>query len=322
MGGHHHHGHECGHDHGHGHEHDHGHGHTHGPVTHDKAFAVGIGLNLGFVAIEAIAGLASHSLSLLADAGHNFSDVFSLVLAWGAIWLTRRAPSKTRTYGMGRSSILASLVNAVTLMLVILLIAWEAIGRFIQSQAVETGVVIWVALAGIVVNGATAMLFMRGSKDDINIKGAYMHMAADALVSAGVVVAGIIMAFTGWMWLDPLISLVISGIIVAGTWGLLRDSTDLAMDAVPRNIDHEAVEKYLATLPGVVAVHDLHIWPLSTTTVALTAHLVRPDAPTDDDWLYKVSEELNHKFKINHSTLQVETGKGGHECKLASEEVI
>jgi cobalt-zinc-cadmium efflux system protein len=319
MSGQHHHGHSCNHDHGHSHG---GHGHHHGPATYDKAFAIGITLNLGFVVIEAVAGLYAHSLSLLADAGHNFSDVFSLVLAWGAIWLSRRRPSRNRTYGLGRTSIMASLVNAVVLLIAIVMIAWSAIGRIIHPQDVETGIVIWVALIGIAINAGTAIMFMRGSKDDLNIRGAYLHMAADAAVSAGVVVAAIFMSVSGWMWLDPVISLVISAIIAIGTWSLLRDSVDLALDAVPRHIDAQQIEDYLLSLPGVTAVHDLHIWSLSTTSVALTAHLVRPDAATDDDWLYAICDELSKKFKIDHSTLQIETGKGGHECKHASEEVI
>lgn len=309
----------CGHDHGHSHD---SHGHHHGPATYDKAFAVGIALNLGFVAIEAVAGLISHSLSLLADAGHNFSDVFSLVLAWGAIWLSRRRPSKNRTYGMGRSSILASLTNAVVLLLAILMIAWSALGRFFHPQDVQTGIVMWVALVGIGINTATAMMFMRGSKDDVNIRGAYLHMAADAIVSFGVVVAAGLMMMTGWMWIDPVISLIICGVIAIGTWDLLRHSADLAMDVVPRQIDRHEVENYLRGVAGVSAVHDLHIWPLSTTSIALTAHLVKPEATVDDEWLFSITEELKTRFKIDHATLQVETGKGGHECTLASEEVI
>ncbi|MDB5491150.1 MAG: cation transporter [Micavibrio sp.] len=320
----HHHGHDCNHDHGHDHGHSHGGhaGHSHGPATYDRAFAIGIALNLGFVIVEALAGIFSHSLSLLADAGHNFSDVFSLVLAWGAIWLTRRRPSKNRTYGMGRSSILASLTNAVVLLIAIVMIAGSALGRLMHPQEVETGTMIWVALIGIAINAGTAVMFMRGGKDDINIRGAYLHMAADALISAGVVAAGVTMSVTQWMWIDPVSSLVICAVIAAGTWGLLRDSTDLAMDAVPRNIDRQAVENYLSGLPGVSAVHDLHIWPLSTTSIALTAHLVKADAIVDDEWLFGVIGELKTRFKIGHATLQLENGRGSHECKLASEEVI
>ena len=323
MSGHHHeHGHGCSHDHGHDHGHGGHAGHSHGPATYDRAFAIGIALNLGFVIVEALAGIFSHSLSLLADAGHNFSDVFSLVLAWGAIWLSRRRPSKNRTYGMGRSSILASLTNAVVLLIAIVMIAGCALGRLVHPREVETGAMIWVALVGIGINAGTAMMFMRGSKEDINIKGAYLHMAADALISAGVVVAGLVMSVTQWMWIDPVSSLLICAVIAAGTWGLLRDSTDLAMDAVPRNIDRQKVEDYLTSLPGVSAVHDLHIWPLSTTSIALTAHLVKADAIVDDDWLFGITAELKTRFKIDHATLQLENGKSGHECKLAPHEVV
>ena len=243
-------------------------------------------------------------------------------LAWAAAWLTRRQPSKLRTYGYGRSSILASLINALVLLIAVGAIAWEAFGRLFNPEPVNTGIVFWVALAGIVINSATAMLFMRGGKNDINIRGAFMHMAADALVSLGVVIAAILIAKTGWTWIDPVVGLAISVVIAVGMYGLLRDSIDLALDAVPSHIDRHAVEDYLKGLSGVSAVHDLHIWPLSTTSVALTVHLVRPDGQMDDDWLHQIGEALHDKFDIDHATLQVETGKGQKACKLSPDEVV
>jgi cobalt-zinc-cadmium efflux system protein len=304
------------------HHHGHDHGHHHAPANYDRAFAIGVGLNLAFVGVELIFGLVSNSLALVADAGHNFSDVFSLVLAWGALWLSRQRPSKRRTYGFGRSTIMASLINAVVLLIAVGAIIWGALGRLIHPLPIDTGLVIWVALIGIVINGATAAMFMRGSKDDINIRGAYLHMAADAGISFGVVIAGLIIGISGWLWIDPVTSILIAVIIAFGTFGLLRDSVNLTLDAVPRHINSGEIEDYLCGLPGVTAVHDLHIWSISTTSVALTAHLVRPDMAADDDWLYKVSEDLQQRFKIDHTTLQIETGKGGSACKLESEEVV
>ncbi|HLN26027.1 MAG TPA: cation diffusion facilitator family transporter [Patescibacteria group bacterium] len=313
------------HDHSHGHDHaprahahDHagGHGHHHGPATYDRAFAVGIALNLGFVGIEVFYGLLVNSLALLADAGHNFSDVVGLLLAWAAVWLTRKRPSKRRTYGFGRSTILASLVNAVVLLIGVGGIAWEAIQRLSHPQPVEGTTVMWVAAIGILVNTATAAMFMRGSKGDINIKGAFLHMAADAAVSLGVVIAAFVMSRTHWLWLDPAVSLGIVVVIAVGTWGLFRDSLDLALDAVPGAIDREAVEEYLSGLPEVTAIHDLHIWPLSTTSVALTAHLVTPGAAVNDDLLNRVSIALHDKFGIDHATVQIENGDGEQVCRL------
>lgn len=317
------HNHSSDHDHDHppGHVPDHGrhddcpHGHHHGPAGYNRAFAIGIALNLGFVGVEAFYGLAANSLSLLADAGHNFSDVVGLLLAWAAIWLTGRRASKQRTYGFGRTTIMASLVNAVILLMSIGGIAWEAILRLGHPEPVADQTVMWVAAIGIAINASTAILFMAGSKDDLNIRGAFLHMASDAAVSLGVVVAAFIMGQTGWLWLDPIVSLIIVAVIAMGTWGLFHESLDLALDAVPAAIDHEAVEHYLAEIPGVIAIHDLHIWPLSTTSVALTAHLVNPNAVVDDALLHRVSTVLHQKFGIDHATLQIE--KGESECLLA-----
>lgn len=307
----------CGHDH---HGHDHGHGHHHGPASYNKAFAIGVALNLGFVGVEAFYGFAAHSVALLADAGHNLSDVLGLLLAWAALWATKQQPSRRWTYGFGRSSILASLTNAVVLLIAVGAIGWEAVQRFSAPEAVAEGTVMWVAAIGIVINAGTAAMFMAGSKDDLNIKGAFLHMAADAAVSLGVVIAAFVMGKTGWLWLDPAVSLAIVAVIAVGTWGLLRDSFNLALDAVPAKVDRDAVEGFLISQPGVTAVHDLHIWPLSTTSVALTAHLVQPDATVNDDALHRLSDELRTQFGIDHATIQIERGDG--ECRLAPDHVV
>ncbi|MFC3711113.1 cation diffusion facilitator family transporter [Sphingoaurantiacus capsulatus] len=302
--GHHHHG----HNHGHGHRHDHG--HAHAPANFDRAFAIGIGLNLAFVAVEATYGLISGSLALLADAGHNLSDVLGLVLAWAAAWAGRRRPTGRYTYGFRRASILASLANAVLLLVAVGVIVAEAVGRFSEPRPVETGTVMIVAGIGILINAATAWFFFSGRKSDLNIRGAYLHMAADAAVSAGVVIAAFAMQATGMLWIDPAVSLIVAVVITIGTWGLLSGSVALALDAVPEHIERHEVEAYLAALPGVSAITDLHIWAMSTTEVALTAHLVRPGADVDDAFILDAREELGAKFGIGHVTLQVENGDG------------
>lgn len=299
-----------------------GHGHSHDPGSYGRAFAIGVTLNLAFVAVEIIYGIKANSLALIADAGHNLSDVLGLLLAWGATTLARRLPSARRTYGMRRSSILAALANAVLLLVAIGAIAWEAVQRFSEPAPVSARVVIWVAAVGIAINAATALLFWAGRKSDLNIKGAYLHMAADAAVSAGVALAGLAIAMTGWLWLDPAISLMIVVVIFVGTWGLLRASVNLAMDAVPEGVDPGAVQSYLAGLPGITEVHDLHIWGMSTTEVALTAHLVRPDAETEDGFLVTTCRELHDRFGIEHATLQIERGSGAPACDLAPPEVV
>lgn len=316
-----HHGHD--HDHGHGHHHDHGHhGHSHAPKDFGRAFAIGVALNLGFVLVEAGAGLITGSLALLADAGHNLSDVLGLLLAWGAVVLAKRAPSARRTYGLRKGTILASLGNAALLLVAVGAIAWEAVRRFTTPEPIQTGPVMIVAAIGIVINTATALMFMKGSKEDLNVRGAFLHMAADAGVSAGVVIAALAMTFTGWLWLDPVVSLVIVAVIVLGTWGLLRDSLDLALDATPRGIDSQKVRDWLAARPGVSEVHDLHIWAMSTTETAMTAHVVRPLDGDHDKFLHDACAELASKFKIGHVTIQVESSGGAHACALAPEGVV
>ena len=302
--------------------HDHHHGHDHGTPDLNRAFAIGVGLNLTFVAVEAIYGLKAHSLSLLADAGHNLADVMGLLLAWGAGVLATRLPSARRTYGLRRTSILAALGNAVLLLLAVGGILWEAAQRFRAPEPVQSGVVIWVALIGIGINTATALFFLRGRKDDLNVRAAFVHMVADAAVSAGVVVAALVILRTGWLWLDPAVSVVIAIAIAVGTWSLLRDSVNLALDAVPEGIDPDEVQGYLAGLPGVTAVHDLHIWGMSTTHVAVTAHLVKPGVGDDDALLAQASRVLHDRFGIEHATLQVERSADAANCKQAPAEVV
>lgn len=274
------------------------------------------------MAAEVIYGFSAHSLALLSDAGHNLSDVMGLVLAWGALRLSRTQPTSRRTYGLRRSSILAALANAAVLLLVTGAIAVEAIRRLAHPNAVAATTVMWVAAAGVLVNGASAAMFASGRKGDINIRGAFAHLAADALIALGVVVAGLAMRFTGWLWIDPAVSIAIGAIIIAGTWGLLRESANLAMDAVPEHIDPDAVGDYLSSLPGVASVHDLHIWAMSTTEVALTAHLVTPQAAVDDSALATACKVLHDRFGIEHCTLQSERGDETYPCARASSTTV
>ena len=313
-------------DHAHADHHDHGpaghHGHSHGPTNYDRAFLIGIVLNGGFVAVEAVYGVLSNSLALLADAGHNLSDVLSLALAWGAAALSRRLPTARHTYGLKRSSILASLANAALLLVAVGAIVWEAVRRFGTPEPVAEATVIIVATVGIVINTATAIMFMRGRHSDINIRGAFLHMAADAAVSLGVVLSGVAIIFTGWVWLDPASSVLIAIVIMIGTWSLLKDSLNLALDAVPASVDRARIEQFLAAQPGVREVHDLHIWAMSTTEVALTAHLVRPDLPIDDAFLSNIAHELREHYGVQHATVQVEQGDPRYPCHLAPAEVV
>lgn len=299
------------------HEHSHGGGHSHGPANYNKAFAIGVGLNIAYVLVEAGFGLRINSLALLADAGHNLSDVLSLLLAWAASHLSQLKPSKRRTYGWRRSSIIAALLNAILLLVAIGGISWEAVRRFGSPEPVQGGIVMAVAGFGVLINTATALLFMRGRERDINIKGAFLHMAADAGVSAAVVLGGLAITMTGLPWIDPMMSLVVVAVIAIGTWGLLRDSVNLSLDAVPAGIDVNAVEAYLAGLPGITRVHDLHIWAMSTTESALTAHLVKPDGTLNDPLLLRVQEELHDRFGIEHMTIQLECGDA--DCLCAQE---
>lgn len=305
------------HDHTNHHHHGgHAHGHSHAPADYSRAFAIGLVLNLGFVVVEVFYGLVADSVALLADAGHNLSDVLGLVLAWGAAMLSKRQPSSRYTYGWRRSSILAAFLNALILMVVTGGIAWEAIQRFWHPVPVQGGIIIIVALIGIAINTITALLFMSGRRGDINIRAAFLHMVGDALVSLGVVLAGIGILWTGWQWLDPAFSLVISAVIVFNTWEVLIEAFNLSIDAVPQGIQQQAVYTYLAERPGVAQVHDLHIWGMSTTETALTAHLVMPAGYPGDDFLFQVRQELQGHFGIHHTTLQIEVTELGCSCPL------
>ena len=300
--------------------HDHaGHAHNHAPADFGRAFLIGIGLNTAFVIAEVVYGTLAKSLALVADAGHNASDVLGLLLAWGAYLVARRRPSQKHTYGLRRSSILASLANTVLLLVALGAIIWEAVHRFAQPAPVAGGTVIWVAALGIAINGVTAYLFASGRKGDLNLRGACQHMLADAVVSAGVVVAGVVILFTGWNWLDPVVSLVLAAVILHGTWGLLRESPDLALDAVPESVDLNEVKLFLTAQPGVSGVHDLHVWGMSTTETALTVHLVVPDGFQDES-LQHLRHELHEQFGVEHATVQIEQGRV--PCDLLSDEVV
>lgn len=318
AGGHHHH-----HDHDHGHGHGHGHGHHHHiPKNFDAAFAIGAFLNLSFVGAELTYGYLAKSLALIADAVHNFADVVGLLLAWGASWLARRSPTDERTFGYRRASILAALLNSCLLFLAIGAIIIEALQRFARPAPVQTDMMIWVAVVGIAINFGTAMLFWKGQKDDLNLRAAFIHMVADAAISAGVVVGGLIIMFKGWIWMDPAISLVVSVIILIGCWDIAKEALHLSLDGVPKHIDRRNVLVYLHELPGVTGVHDLHIWAMSTTEVALTVHLMRPGMPTDDKFLHEVASHLQERYHIGHVTIQVEAGNTKEPCKLAPHDVV
>ncbi|UFW45771.1 MULTISPECIES: cation diffusion facilitator family transporter [Bradyrhizobium] len=311
-----------GHDHGHSHGHDHAHGagHVHAPTNFGKAFAIGITLNTALVVAEAVYGYIGNSTALLADAGHNLSDVLGLVVAWGASVAAKRAPSGRFTYGFRASTILAALANAVFLLVATGAIGWEAILRLREPEPIAGVTVMVVAGIGILINGFTAMLFASGRKDDINIEGAYLHMAADAAVSLGVVVSAALIIWTGWLWLDPVTSLVICATILWSTTSLLRGSIDMSMAAAPKGTDLAAIKAFLLARPGVSGIHDLHVWPISTTETALTCHLVMP-AGTGDAFLMETAQLLRTSFRIGHTTLQVETHPD-NGCALAPDDVV
>jgi len=302
-------GHSHSHDQQHGHHH--GPGHSHAPKDFGRAFAIGVVLNTAFVIVEATFGILSGSMALVADAGHNLSDVLALLIAWGASIAAKRPPSRRFTYGLKSSTILAALANAMLLFIAIGAILFETVHRLIDPVEPQGWTMIWVAGVGIVINTATALLFMGGRKQDINIRGAYLHMAADALVSVGVVLAGIAILTTGLVLIDPLVSLVIVAVIAWGTWGLLKDSVKMGLLAVPDSVNEGEVREYLCGLEGVSAVHDLHIWPMSTTETAMTAHLVMPAGHPGDGFLREIAHELDHHHGIGHATLQVEQERNG-----------
>ena len=311
-------GHSHDHDQGHGHDHGHGHGagghgHSHAPADFGPAFAIGVGLNSAFVLVEALFGFLSGSMALVADAGHNLSDVLGLLIAWAASVAAKKPPSARFTYGLKSSTILAALANATLLVIAIIAILYETVDRLMDPVEPEGWTMVWVAGIGIVINTATALMFMRGRHSDINIRGAFLHMAADALVSLGVVIAGIAILLTGAIVIDPIVSFVIVLVIGWGTWGLLKDSVKMGLHAVPEGISEADVRGYLTGLEGVAAVHDLHIWPMSTTETALTAHLVMPQGHPGDAFLREVSHELEHHHRIGHTTLQIEQSRD-HDC--------
>jgi len=299
----------------------HSHSHHHHEINnYNRSFAIGIALNVIFVIIEVGYGLAADSLALIADAGHNLSDVMSLILAWGASYLATKHPTHKRTYGLRKLTIMASLVSAVLLLVALGGIAWESIERLSSPKPVDGVVIIIVAAVGVAINTATALLFVKGQKHDLNIRAAYLHMSADAAISLGVVVAGLAIMLTGWLWLDPAISLFIVVVILISTWELLKDSIDLSIDAVPQNINVFELQEYLKNLKGVSDIHDLHIWALSTTETALTVHLVSSNDSVDNCFLQEIQEHLHHHFHIAHATIQIEYDGDGYQCVLNKEE--
>jgi len=299
--------------------HDHSH-HHHEINNYNRSFTIGITLNVIFVIIEVTYGLLADSLALIADAGHNLSDVMSLLLSWGAYYLAKKHPTKNRTYGLRKVTIMASLVSAILLLVALGGIAWESVERLSSPQPVDGMIIIVVAAIGVLINTATALLFVKGQKHDLNIRAAYLHMAADAAISLGVVIAGIAIIVTGWLWLDPVISLFIVVVILLSTWGLLRNSIDLSIDAVPQGIDVSEVQAYLLNLTNVSDLHDLHIWALSTTETALTVHLVTTDSLIYNHFIQEIQEHLHHHFDISHATIQIEKEESNYSCMLDRDE--
>jgi cobalt-zinc-cadmium efflux system protein len=315
-----HHAHQHDHGHHHGHHHDRHHSHSHTPATFGTAFAIATVLNIALVIIQATYGILAHSMALFADAGHNAGDVLALVLAWASHAISQKHPTERYTYGFRSSSIIAALINATILLVVTGAIAWAALERLFAPQPVAGATVTVVAAVAIAINGAAAAVLSRGNTGDLNVYGTFLHLVADAAVSAGVVIAGLIILLTGWLWIDPVASLVISGVIVWSTWGLLRDAAKMSLQGVPPQIDPGAVRVYLQTLPAVVEVHDLHIWPMSTTETALTCHLVMPDGDPQPDFLDVVYMGLQQRFGIGHPTIQIE--RGDRPCKLSPEHIV
>jgi len=301
--------------------HRHDHRHTHTPKNFGPMFAIATALNVALVVVQVFYGIVAHSVALLADAGHNFGDALGLVIAWGAHVLARLNPTARYTYGFRSASILAALLNGVILLVATGAIAWEAIGRFFEPSEVAGMTVMIVATVGILINGLSAWLLMSGQKTDLNIRGAFLHMVADAAVSLGVVIAGGLILLTGWNWLDPAVSIAISLVIVWGTWGLLRGAINHSLDAVPAEIDPKQVATFLSGLPGVKGIHDLHVWAMSTTETALTCHLVMPGGHPGDAFLQKVCDQLHHKFEIAHPTIQIELADA-EACKLEPDHVV
>ncbi len=309
--------------HHHHHHHQPEHIHSHAPLDpQHKAFALGVGLNLLFVIIEAGYGFMAGSMALIADAGHNLSDVLSLLLAWGGSVLANKQATEYHTYGFRKATVMASLASAILLLIALGGIAWESVQRLLQPQIVDSKVVIIVATIGVIINIATALLFVAGQKHDLNIRAAFLHMVADAAVSVGVVVAGVILLFQPWLWLDPVLSLVIVVVILVGTWHLLQDSINLALDAIPKDIDIQEIKKYFTNLDNVSGFHDLHIWALSTTEIALTVHLVVDYYEIDNQLLQKIEQRLHQDFNISHITIQVETQSSDSYCRLNHERCI
>jgi len=305
----------------HAHDHDHGHHHRDAPQDFGPAFAIGVALNLGFVVVEAIYGLLAHSMALLADAGHNLGDVLGLAMAWTAATLALRPPSRNYTYGLRRGTVVAALGNAVLLLVSVGAIAVEGVHRLFDPAPVAGTTVMVVAGIGIVLNGVTAWLFAAGRKHDVNLRAAFLHMLYDALVSAGVVVTAGVIIWTGWTRLDALVSLAIAAIILAGSWSLLRASLGLSLDAVPQGVDVDAVRRFLQQQPGVAGIHDLHVWPMSTTETALTCHCLMPSGHPGDELLTAIARDLHDRFGIGHATIQVETDDHV-TCPLEADHVV
>lgn len=294
-------------------EHSHSHHHT---ANYNRAFAIGISLNLLFVIIEASYGILAGSMALLADAGHNLSDVMSLLLAWGASILARKAATETRTYGLRKATVMAALLSSVMLLIALGGIAWESVSRMMSPQPVQGMTVIIVAAVGVVINTLTALLFFKGQKQDLNIRGAFLHMAADAAVSLGVVIAGLFILVKGWLWIDPMVSLLIVAVILVGTWRLLKESLNYAMDAVPTNVDIKQIQQDLLSFDEVLQFHDLHVWPLSTNETALTVHLLVDRNHLESDLLYRLQQHLYNQFGIHHTTIQLESATATQSCLL------